>query len=646
MGVLVISLLASVAACGGDDIEAPCADTGTCIEPSCSDGIQNGTESDIDCGGESCGECASGLSCELGADCESGACSAEICVNPSCGDGVVQPGELCDDGNGENADDCPDGDGGTCRPARCSDGFVWEGVETCDDGNTENSDGCPSGIGGTCQPAVCGDGFVHAMDGGAEQCDDGNGENGDACPDGEGGTCAPASCGDGFIDVGSEDCDDGNASNNDACPDGDDGTCTTATCGDGFVFDQDGGTEQCDDGNAENGDACPDGEAGTCVDASCGDGFIFDQDGGTEDCDDGNANNSDACPDGDGGTCVAAACGDGFVFDEDGGAEQCDDGNNALNDDCPDGAAGNCQNATCDDGFFNSVGTRDEDALDCSATEATCLACPGELLITEVVTGPTNGEYIEIHNPGASEVTLSNVYLADFNAYFFETVAAVPDAPNNDFLARFPIGSSIGAGATLVVSVNTATNYEATYGASILPDFDFDPNDAQAPSMTVLDSGAATASKLTNGGEMVVLYFWGGGDLVSDIDYVVWGNTNSAMDKTGQMIGASTYLDETVAVSQEAAGAPTSGQGATRCDLTEGTETAAGGNGFLGHDETSENFATTFSAQPASPGSVPICVATIVRGARHLRGRPVTQSLESVPHIDSLLGRGEHRLAD
>jgi cysteine-rich repeat protein len=54
-----------------------------------------------------------------------------------CGNGVVDPGESCDDGDGENTDSCPDdpSTGGTCQPAACGDGHLYQGVEECDTTN-------------------------------------------------------------------------------------------------------------------------------------------------------------------------------------------------------------------------------------------------------------------------------------------------------------------------------------------------------------------------------------------------------------------------------------------------------------------------------------------------------------------------------
>jgi hypothetical protein len=49
--------------------------------PSCVDGIKNGNETDVDCGGAICGPCPTGKRCNVGADCTSGACNATgICL--------------------------------------------------------------------------------------------------------------------------------------------------------------------------------------------------------------------------------------------------------------------------------------------------------------------------------------------------------------------------------------------------------------------------------------------------------------------------------------------------------------------------------------------------------------------------------------
>ena len=46
--------------------------------PTCSDGIKNGSESDVDCGG-SCPRCATGKACQGPGDCTSGLCQSQVC---------------------------------------------------------------------------------------------------------------------------------------------------------------------------------------------------------------------------------------------------------------------------------------------------------------------------------------------------------------------------------------------------------------------------------------------------------------------------------------------------------------------------------------------------------------------------------------
>jgi hypothetical protein len=49
-------------------------------QPACDDGLQNGDETGVDCGGGTCGRCALGGHCAKAADCISGVCSGSTCV--------------------------------------------------------------------------------------------------------------------------------------------------------------------------------------------------------------------------------------------------------------------------------------------------------------------------------------------------------------------------------------------------------------------------------------------------------------------------------------------------------------------------------------------------------------------------------------
>jgi len=51
---------------------------------SCENGLQDGDETGLDCGGSSCGSCL-GDPCSQGSDCQSGFCADGVCCNTSCG---------------------------------------------------------------------------------------------------------------------------------------------------------------------------------------------------------------------------------------------------------------------------------------------------------------------------------------------------------------------------------------------------------------------------------------------------------------------------------------------------------------------------------------------------------------------------------
>jgi hypothetical protein len=122
--------------CGGSC--TPCA-----VQPTCTDGIQNGNETGVDCGG-SCTPCAVQPTCtdgikngtETGVDC-GGSCTPCV-VQPTCTDGIQN-------GN-ETGVDC----GGSCTPCvvqpTCTDG-IKNGTETgvdCGGSCTPCASSCPT----------------------------------------------------------------------------------------------------------------------------------------------------------------------------------------------------------------------------------------------------------------------------------------------------------------------------------------------------------------------------------------------------------------------------------------------------------------------------------------------------------------------
>jgi hypothetical protein len=125
------------------------------------------------------------------------------------------------------------------------------------------------------------------------------------------------------------------------------------------------------------------------------------------------------------------------------------------------------------------------------------------------------------------------------------------------------------------------------------------------------NSIGANAS-LTDGGEPVVLFYYRGGPLVSDVDYVFYGVptvSNPVVDKTSIVMGDEAYSADTAATAQHAVPLPSDGASVHRCRYDEFNETQASGNGLTGHDETSEDarasFALGTAATERTPGGPP-----------------------------------------
>jgi hypothetical protein len=262
---------------------------------------------------------------------------------------------------------------------------------------------------------------------------------------------------------------------------------------------------------------------------------------------------------------------------------------------------------------------------------------PPLLLITEVCVLGSPQEFVEIANTTGAAVDLSNYYLTDAihapaSQYYWNIVRPNPSQATvgggwyTDFHARFPDGATIAAGDTITVSVAGSDAYLGAWG--ILPDYElFEdgsgtddvpdmrevfPHSINGTGYTLSDgTTAGTAPSLTNTGETVVLYYWNGEtDLVTDIDLFTWGTgTSFLFSKTGiSMDGPdadttpTAYQPDTATGSQQLfTTAHAFGESYQRIDANEGTEVKTGGNGTLGHNETSENLPVTFHVAAASP---------------------------------------------
>ncbi|MEY3015680.1 MAG: hypothetical protein RIT45_4415, partial [Pseudomonadota bacterium] len=293
----------------GDCKSGLCTGNACEAKPTCSDGKQNGDETDVDCGGSCPDECARGKGCKVDGDCKTSACSTSVsppvCVTPTdaCADGVQGGDETDVDCGGSCPADCDNGKGckagDDCVSTYCevtSTTGQCAPAPSCTDGK-ENGDETDVDCGGSC-PDKCkvGKGCEDAAD-----C-----ETGVLCEGSTDKVCtAPASCSDGSQNGDETDVDCGGS-----CPDGcvdgkgcKQGTdCKSGLCNDGASPAVCAPAPTCTDGS-KNGDETDVDCGGSCPDA-CKDDKVCKAD---SDCASGNCESGLCKP-----SVVGANCNDGI----------------------------------------------------------------------------------------------------------------------------------------------------------------------------------------------------------------------------------------------------------------------------------------------------------------------------------------------
>ncbi|MBX7082571.1 MAG: hypothetical protein K1X88_25425 [Nannocystaceae bacterium] len=347
----------------GDCASGDC-EGGTCQPtPTCEDGVQNGDETDVDCGGTCPDLCGDGQGCAADDDCESGMCDPETMTcgpGGSCRDGMMNGDETDIDCGGSCKTDCMDGQGclvgDDCISSQCDPKAMI--CTSCSDG-AQNGDETDVDCGGSC-PDDCDDGQGCLVD---DDCVS------NSCDPDTMVCLPPATCRDGAQNGDETDVDCGG----DTCPGCDDGE----TCMDGGdclsqVCDPKSDTctpPACDDGVHNGAETDVDCGGGTCPDCNDGEDCLVDDDCLSGSCDDvGLVCLPPACDDGvQNGDETDVDCGGSCVAD-------CDDGEGCLvGDDCIsqvcDPAMFVCLPPACDDGVQNG----NETDLDCGGScGATC----------------------------------------------------------------------------------------------------------------------------------------------------------------------------------------------------------------------------------------------------------------------------------
>lgn len=285
------------------------------------------------------------------------------------------------------------------------------------------------------------------------------------------------------------------------------------------------------------------------------------------------------------------------------GAELCS--NVGSDDDC-DGDAADV------DGEGDACGASCQVKL-CQGDALVCTDARDHLVVTEVIVTPTLAEAIEILNPTALAVDLTNVALADFNTYHRVPAGPFDGASTADFVVRFPAGATIAPCQRIVISVKPAVDFQGATG--VWPDYEIlsaaetggAVDTPAVPNMLANLGMNATGSRgLANDAEIVVLFAVDASGN-RDLDYVVWGSDPAVrVDKSAEP----GFQPDTAPDLQDSLGTVHADGGSFhRCRIRETGEIESGGNGLTGHDETSEPLRSNWrKAATWSPGGAdPAC---------------------------------------
>ncbi len=122
------------------DCESFICTEGVCQESSCDDGIKNGHESEIDCGG-ACEPCGVGQGCNNHLDCSTKSCINSVCTEPSCSDLSKNGDETGIDCGGPTCDLCRGGMhcefGSDCESGICNQNICLEGCNVLNNGSAQ-----------------------------------------------------------------------------------------------------------------------------------------------------------------------------------------------------------------------------------------------------------------------------------------------------------------------------------------------------------------------------------------------------------------------------------------------------------------------------------------------------------------------------
>jgi hypothetical protein len=220
------------------------------------------------------------------------------------------------------------------------------------------------------------------------------------------------------------------------------------------------------------------------------------------------------------------------------------------------------------------------------------LADADHLVFSRITIKPDAAELISIKNPTSESISLNNYYISDSpNYYKIQTENDLsPGNAINDFLVKFPTSTSIDSGDSLLIAIQS--NYISYYGEDFQVDFTLRDN------LIEIESGSAGLSqdgRFDDTRECLILFYWDGNEssIVKDVDYFLWGGTSQAVNKSS----VSGYSNDTDIESQLYLPSHDTNYTFSRQSMIENE--LENGNGITGHDETSEDFNSTWASKIA-----------------------------------------------
>ncbi|MBI4703017.1 MAG: hypothetical protein HY744_18020 [Deltaproteobacteria bacterium] len=133
----------------GKQCDAQICDKNKCVPASCADKVQNGEESDVDCGGSDCAPCDNDKKCNEAIDCDSGFCDTGGGGSGGSAGGICT---AC-----VEHDDCAESKDTYCEAGECvaqkAKGEACDGAVKCLSGNCVDEVCCDKACAGSCD--VC-----------------------------------------------------------------------------------------------------------------------------------------------------------------------------------------------------------------------------------------------------------------------------------------------------------------------------------------------------------------------------------------------------------------------------------------------------------------------------------------------------------